>query len=131
MERRCPPSQPGGLFFPSRRKLSWTFLVLAAAAATILLRMIPVQYDILDLREVPGFVMALFLGLPIRLFDAVTGGRFGSKGEGFLVYPSEAELLAALIIDIAATYVVVCILLRLRDGRAGDASEGSTPEGRR
>ena len=118
------------LLSPTPRKIIWTGLTLAAAAATLLLRAIPVQYDILDLREIPGLVMALFLGVPIRIFDVTTGGRFASKGEGFLVFPSGTELLAALAIDIAVVYLLVCLVLRLKDKRSGKASERDAPDGK-
>ena len=107
------------LFSPTPKKILWTVLVPVFAAATLLLRMIPVEYDILDLREIPGFVMALFLGVPIRIFDAVTGGNFASKGEGFLVFPSGAELLGALAIAMATVYLIVCIVFRLKEKRPG------------
>ncbi len=111
------------LFSPTPRKVLWTGLILAAAVMTLLLRMIPVQYDILDLREFPEFVMALFLGVPIWIFDNLTGGRFASKGEGFLVFPSGTELLAALAIDIVVAYLLVCVILRLKDRGPGKSSE--------
>jgi hypothetical protein len=60
--------------------------------------------------------MAIFLGVPIRIFNVVTGGRFVSEGEGFLVFPSSAELLGALAIDIAVVYLFVSIVFRLREG---------------
>jgi hypothetical protein len=115
------------LISPTPRKVFWTFLIHACAAATLLLRMIPVQYDILDLRELPGLVMVLFLGVPIRIFDAVTWWRFASTGEGFLVFPSGVELLAAVAIDIAAVYLLVCIVFRLKERGSGKESGGSAP----
>jgi hypothetical protein len=110
------------LFSPTPKKVLWTVMIPAAAAGTLLLRTIPVQYDILDLREIPGLVMVLFLGVPIRIFDVVTGGRFASKGEGFLVFPSGIEMLAALAIDIVVVYLLVCIVLRLKGKVPGNAS---------
>ena len=116
------------LFSPTPKKVLWTALILVAVAATLLLRMIPVQYDILDLREFPELVMVLFLGVPIRIFDNLTGGRFASRGEGFLVFPSGTELLAALAIDIAVVYLLVCVILRLKDKGPGKSSEQDVSE---
>lgn len=107
------------LFSPTPKKVFWAVLIPVFATATLLLRMIPVQYDILDLREIPGFVMTLFLGVPIWIFDNLTGGRFASKGEGFLVFPSGAELFGALAVAIASIYLVVCIVFRLKEKGPG------------
>jgi hypothetical protein len=84
------------LFSPTPKKILWTVLVPVFAAATLLLRMIPVEYDILDLREIPGFVMALFL-----------------------VFPSGAELFGALAIALATVYLIVCIVFRLKEKGPG------------
>lgn len=109
-------------FSPTAKKIAGTAAILGAAASSLLLAMIPVQYDLLDLREVPGILMIVFLGLPIRLFNLITGGRFKSTGEGFLVFPSGTELFGALAIDIVAVYLVICVAVRMRENLKGDGA---------
>ena len=78
---------------PTRNRVAITGLVMLLVMFCPILRLIPPQLDILDLNEIPGYVMLLFGRLPIRLFDAITFDRFVSKSGGFLVLRTLDTLL--------------------------------------
>jgi len=93
---------------PDARKVLTTGALIGAVLLCLTLRQIPVQVDILDLREVPEFVVFLFGRIPIELFDFATDGAFRPQGEGFLVFPSLPQVAFALLFDVAALYLASC-----------------------
>jgi hypothetical protein len=102
---------------PTRRKISWTLLGLLVLPGCLLLRTIPVQWDLLDLREAGGLVLGLLFGVPIWIFDLVTGSAFAAKSEGFLRFPSLAELLSALVGNLLLFYLISCTAVRYWERR--------------
>lgn len=101
---------------PTRAKLAITAGCFLIFPAVMVLRAIPPQWDILDLRELSGMIPALLVGVPIRLFDHLTGSAFASKSEGFLAFPSLPELAVALLADVLLFYSIACawVLWRAR-----------------
>ncbi len=97
--------------WPTLPKILWTLITFILLFSTLLLRLLPPSIDILDLREIPGFVLILLGRIPITLFDALTFSRYTSQGEGFLVFPSWQQLLFALLFDIIVIYGLVCTVL--------------------
>ncbi len=97
--------------WPTTPKLLWTGAAFILLFSTLLLRLLPPSIDILDLREIPGFVLILLGRIPITLFNVLTFSRYTSQGEGFLVFPSWQQLLFALIFDILLIYGLVCVIL--------------------
>ena len=77
---------------PNKKKIFLALGICMGHVATMLLRMIPPQIDILDLHEIPGLLAIPFGRWPIQLFDMLTSSQFASKGEGFLVFPSLGEI---------------------------------------
>jgi hypothetical protein len=98
------------IFHPNRQKLFTTCMILGVAIASLSFRAIPVQIDILDLREVPEFVVFVFGRIPIEIFDFITNEAFASRGEGFLVFPTLPQIGFALLFDIAAVYLASCLI---------------------
>lgn len=115
-----------GPLAPTRRKLALTAIGFAVFPALFLLRAIPPQWDLLDLREWSGVLFGFLVGVPIALFDAVTRSAFASTSEGFLHFPSLAQLAAAAVGDALAFYLVACGWVHWRArrvrGRSSDAS---------
>lgn len=78
------------------------------------LRLIPVQVDILDLRQIPRLVAIVLVRWPINLFDVLTQRRFAPRSEGFIVFPTEAQLGFALVFDLVCFYLLACIIAAFR-----------------
>ena len=97
------------LLAPTRRKLSWTLVGLLVLPGCFLLRAIPAQWDLLDLRNVADLVLGMLLGVPIRIFDAVTDSAFAARSEGFLGFPSIPEVAFALCANVLLFYVIACL----------------------
>ncbi len=112
---------------PTRRKLSWTVIGLMVLPGCFLLRTIPVQWDLLDLRETGGLVLGLLFGVPIWIFDFVTGSAFAAKSEGFLRFPSLAELLSALVANLLFFYLISCTAVRFWERRRSRSQQNPRP----
>ena len=112
---------------PTRRKISWTLLGLLVLPGCLLLRTIPAQWDLLDLRETGGLVLGLLFGVPIWIFDFVTGSAFAAKGGGFLRFPSLAELLSALVANLLFFYLISCTAVRFWERRRNRSEQDPRP----
>ena len=99
---------------PNKKKIILALGICMGLVATILLRMIPPQFDILDLHEIPGLLAIPFGRWPIQFFDMITASQFASKGEGFLVFPSLGEILFMLVFDIFMIYLVACLFVMMK-----------------
>jgi len=93
---------------PTRRKLALTAAGFAIFPVLLALRAIPARWDLLDLKPWSGRILFLLLGVPVRLFDAVTGSAFASHSEAFLVFPTLPQLAAALLADAFLFYLLAC-----------------------
>lgn len=107
-------------FAPTRTKVAITAGCFLIFPAVLVLRAIPPQWDLLDLREWSGMIPALLVGVPIQLFDLLTGSAFASRSEGFLAFPSLPELAFALLADVLLFYLIACTWVHWRARR--DAS---------
>jgi hypothetical protein len=99
------------IFFPTIKKFSWTIAGTAILFSTLFLRLLPPSIDILDLRELPQYLVIVFGRIPISFFDWITSNRYTPSGEGFLVFPSLQQVSFAVFIDIIFIYVVTCLIL--------------------
>ena len=90
---------------PTRSKLTGTLLGLLTLPGMLLLRALPVEWDLLDLRDLGNLVLGVLLGVPIQIFDAVTGSAFAARTEGFLGFPSLPELGFALCANVLFFYL--------------------------
>ena len=112
---------------PTRRKLSWTLFGLLVLPGCLLLRAIPVQWDLLDLRDLGGLVLGLLLGVPIQVFNFVTGSAFAAKSEGFLRFPSLTEVVFALVANLLFFYLISCAAVRFWGRRASRSEQDPRP----
>lgn len=71
-----------GFFRPNKAKILLASRLCIGLLATLMLKIIPPQFDILDLREIPNLLANLLGRWPIRLFDMLTASQFAAKGEG-------------------------------------------------
>ena len=101
-------------FWPDSTKLVTTGILAGMLLASFTLRMIPVQIDILDLRELPQLVLFCLARIPIELFDSATGGAFAPWGEGFLVFPTLPQVGFAILFDVALLYSAACAICHTR-----------------
>ncbi len=93
---------------PTRSKLTGTLLGLLTLPGMLLLSAISVEWDLLDLRDLGDLVLGVLLGVPIQIFDAVTGSAFAARTEGFLGFPSAPELGFALCANVLFFYLLAC-----------------------
>lgn len=112
---------------PTRRKISWTLLGLLVLPGCLLLRTIPAQWGLLDLRDLGGLVLGLLLGIPMQVFHFVTGSAFAAKSEGFLRFPSLAELLSALVANLLFFYLISCTAVRFWERRSSRSEQSPRP----
>lgn len=110
------------IFYPHRQKLLTTGVILGVIITSLALRTIPVEIDILDLREVPEFVVFIFGRVPIEIFDFLTGEAFAPRGEGFLVFPTLPQSGFALLFDLGVIYLASCLICHLWDRPEGKSS---------
>jgi hypothetical protein len=103
---------------PTRRKLALSATGFLLLPALFWLRQIPGRLDILDLRQASEALLFLLLGLPVRLFDALTGSAFASRSEAFIGFPTLAQLAAAFVADALLFYLLACAWVRWREARA-------------
>ncbi|MFT5050000.1 MAG: hypothetical protein ACI8QZ_001393 [Chlamydiales bacterium] len=99
---------------PTARKLHGALLGLLILPGAFMLRAVPVQWDLLELGGLGGLILGLLLGVPLRIFDTLTDSAFASRAEGFLVFPSVAELAFALAADLLLFYLISCAVVRVR-----------------
>ncbi len=99
---------------PTRRKLVATAACFLVYPIGFALRTVPPRWDLLDLRELGGLVLGVALGWPLRAFDALTGSAFATSSESFLAFPSGAEMLGALALELAAFYLIACVWTQRR-----------------
>ncbi len=104
---------------PTRSVLTGTLLGLLTLPGAFLLRAMPVQWDLLDFRTLGDLVLGALLGVPIQIFDTVTVSAYAARSEGFLGFPSLAELAFALCANVLFFYLLACGVTwyRARSGR--------------
>ena len=110
---------------PTRAKVAITAGCFLLFPAVMLLRAIPPQLDLLDLRQWSGMIPALLVGVPIRLFNLLTGSAFASRSEGFLALPNVPELAAAFLADVLLFYLIACTWVHWRARRRSRHELGS------
>ncbi len=101
-------------FCPNKAKILLASRLCIGLLATLMLKIIPPQFDILDLREIPNLLANLFGRWPIRLFDMLTASQFAAKGGGFLVFPSFAQILFMLVLDALMIYLISCLIMFMK-----------------
>ena len=108
---------------PNKKKMFLALGICMGLVATMLLRMIPPQFDILALHEIPGLLAIPFARWPIQLFDMITASQFASKGEGFLAFPSLGEILFMVVFDILMIYLLACLIMKMKKRKEGQYAE--------
>jgi len=119
--------RPLALLAPTRRKLALAAGLFLVFPLLFALSRIPHQVDVLDVRLRSRELLHLLVGVPMRLFDAVTASRFASKSEAMLVFPTVVQLAAAAVLDALLFYVLACAWVHWRGRRRGGlhAAKGS------
>jgi len=108
----------GPFLIPTRQKLKLALWLLLACVGLFFLRLIPVQADIFDLRQIPGLAAVVLFRWPIQLFDFLTQRRFAPRSEGFIVFPTMAQFGFAVVFDLVLLYLLACVIVGLRSKRA-------------
>jgi len=65
-------------FRPNKAKILLASRLCIGLLATLMLKIIPPQFDILDLREIPNLLAILLAQWPIQLFDMLTASQFAA-----------------------------------------------------
>jgi len=99
---------------PTRRNLALAVAMMLGSLSVFLLRLVPVQIDVLRVRRLPAIAAAILFRWPIDLFDFLTRRRFAPRGEGFLVFPTLPQILFAVALDFALLYALACAILAVR-----------------
>ena len=102
---------------PTKHKLMLVLYLFLGVVALFCLRLIPAQADILDLRELPKLLGIALLRWPIQLFDVLTQRRFAPTSEGFIVFPTLAQVVFAVVLDLAMLYLLACAIAAFRARR--------------
>lgn len=92
--------------------------IMLACISVLFLRLIPVQADLFDLRQLPRLVFIPLVRWPIQFFDMLTQRRFAPRSEGFIVFPTVTQLAFALVCDLVLFYLLACLIVRLRSKRS-------------
>jgi hypothetical protein len=111
----------GRFLSPTKQKLLLTLWLLLGCVGLFSLILIPVQVDVLDLRKLPRLQAIVLLRWPIQLFDFLTQRRFAPRSEGFIVFPTLAQVSFAAAFDLAVFYLLACLIA----GRRADSSPTS------
>jgi hypothetical protein len=108
----------GRFLSPTKQKLTLALGILLGCVGLFFLRLIPVQADILDLRQLPRLVAIVLLRWPIQAFDVLTQRRFAPRSEGFIVFPTVTQFGFAVLFDLALFYVLACAIATFRARRS-------------